>query len=84
MVNIYQVIGFQVTLSLMENQFRLLQGHTPVGVKLNTVSADEHVGLIERYISTMKERSRCVVSVLPFKFLPRVLSLGIFESRVFG
>ena len=83
MVNIYQVRGFQVTLALMNNQFRPLEGHMPVGVQLNIMSADEHVVLIERYIRTMKEQSWCIVSVLTFNFLPRALSRGIVESRNF-
>ena len=80
-VNLYQVRGFQVTLALMDNQFRPLEGHMPVGVQINIMSADEHVGIIERYICTMKEKSQCVVSVLPFMFLPRALSRGIVESQ---
>ena len=41
------------------------------------------MGLIEFYIRTMKEQSRCVVSVIPLRFLPRALSRGIVESRNF-
>ena len=83
MVNIYRVRGFQVTLAVMDNQFRPLEGHMPVGVQLNIVSVDEHLGIIERYIRTMKELSWCVISVIPFKFLPRAFSRGIVESRNF-
>ena len=82
-VNIYRVRVFQVTLALMDNQFRPLEGNIPVKVQLNTVSADDHVGLTERYIRKMKERSWSVVSVLPFEFLPRSLLRGIVESRNF-
>ena len=56
-VNLYRTRGFQVTLALADNQFRCLEGKMPVGCLLNTVSADEHVGIIERYIRTLKERS---------------------------
>ena len=38
LVNLYQVRGFQVTLALMDNQFRPLEGHMTVGVQLNTVN----------------------------------------------
>ena len=55
LVNLYRVRGFQVTLALMENQFRPLEGYMPVVLQLSIVSSDEHVGLIERYIRTMKE-----------------------------
>ena len=38
----------------MDNQFKSLEGHMPVGCQLNVASAEEHVGLIERYINTLK------------------------------
>ena len=82
-VNLYRIRGFRVTLALMDNQFRPLEGHMPMGCQLNVCSAEEHIGLIERYIRTLKERSRCVVGVLPFKFFPRVLTRGIIEGRNF-
>ena len=67
----------------MDNQFRPLGNHMPVGVQLNEGSADEHVALIEKYIRTVKERVRCVVSVLQFEFLPRVLIRGLVEGQIF-
>ena len=82
-VNLYHTRGFQVTLAMVDNQFRCLEDKMPVGCLLNTVSANEHVGIIERYICTVKEQCRCTYSVLPFKYLPRVLTTGIVVSRNF-
>ena len=85
-VNLYCTRGFQVTLALADNQFCCLEDKIkmPVGCLLNTVSADEHVGIIKRYIRTVKERSRNTYSALPFKWLPRMLTTGIVVSRIFG
>jgi hypothetical protein len=47
---------------LMDGQFEPLQGRMPTGVQLQVTSADVHVGLIERYIRTTKERT--LVSLL--------------------
>ena len=79
-MSLYQIKGFQVTLALADNQFCCLEDEMPVGCLLNTVSADKHVGIIERYIRTVKEQSRRTYSVLPFKWLPRVLTGSIVMS----
>ena len=82
-VNLYRSRGFQVTLALADNQFWCLEHKMLVGCLLNTVSADEHADIIERYIHTVEERSRCVYSQLPFRWLPRALTTGIVVSRNF-
>ena len=38
-------------------------------VTINTPAAREHVGEIERHIRTVKERARCAISTLPYKYL---------------
>ena len=82
-VNLYQSRGFQVTLALAYNQFRCLKHKMPVGCLLNTVLADEYIGIIEQYIHTMKERSQSTYSMLPFQWLPRALTSDIVVSRSF-
>ncbi len=39
-------------------------------VEINTTAAHEHVGEIERYIQTIKERSCALVLDLPYTMLP--------------
>ncbi len=39
-------------------------------VEINTTAAREHVGKIKRFIRTIKERSRALVSDLPYTTLP--------------
>jgi hypothetical protein len=86
--NVYEARGFKVTIAMMDGQFELLQGRMPTGVMLQVVSAEVHVGLVERYIRTTKERVRCVTSVHPFKHYPFVMvkeavSAEFFRLNVF-
>ena len=81
--NVYRTRGFRVTIALMDGQFEPLQGHMPKGVALNMVSAEEHVGLIERYIRVFKERVRCIVCVLPFKHFPFVMVKEIVNGAIY-
>ena len=56
-VNIYSHRGFQVTMALMDGAFAGLHDVcNQLQVTLNTTSRDEHVGDVERYIRTVKER----------------------------
>lgn len=54
-----------------------------IGCQLNVCLADEYIDLVENYIYTIKERSRCVVSMFLFKLLLGALSRRIVESRNF-
>ena len=81
--NLYTTRGFRVTIAMMDGQFEPLQGRMPTGVQLQVVSADVHVGLIERYIRTTKERTRCIICVLPYKHYPFVMVQEIIAGAVF-
>eukprot|EP00978_Attheya_sp_CCMP212_P049346 scaffold651883_cov181-Attheya_sp.AAC.1 len=55
----------------MDGQFEPLRVDlAELQMNLNTVSRDEHVPEIERYIRTTKERVRCIYNTLPFKKMP--------------
>ena len=55
----------------MDGEFGHLQGElADMGIALNETSRDEHVGDIERYIRTVKERMRAVYNTLPFNKVP--------------
>ena len=81
--NLYKTRGFRVTIAMMDGQFEPLQGRMPKGVQLQVISADVHVGLIERYIRTTKERTRCTICVLPYKYYPFVMVQEIVAGAVF-
>ena len=46
-------------------------------IEVNTMSAREHVGEIERQIRLIKERSRAVVADMPFKYLPKQIVIHL-------
>jgi hypothetical protein len=62
-INLYVKRGFRVTAILADNEFEALRQWYP---SLNTCAADEHVPEIERYIRTVKDRSRSTHRMLPF------------------
>ena len=69
--------GFRIRLVLMDEQFECTRGDLlSVQVLLNTMSCDEHVGDIERFIRTIKERMRCTFTTGPFLRIPQMIELG--------
>ena len=58
--------GFSINMYKGDNAFRMLTDDIGEGC-LNIVGRKEHVGPIERYIRTIKERTRCMCWYLPFK-----------------
>ena len=53
---IYQQRGLHIHMILMDGAFSQLEANGDLHVTVNTTSRDEHVGDIERYIRTIKER----------------------------
>ena len=83
-VNIYACGGFQVTTALMDGAFASLHDVcNQLQVTLNTTSRDEHVGDMERYIRTIKERMRGITNTLPFKRLPRNMIIELGKAAVY-
>ena len=64
---IYQQQGLHIHTILMDGAFSQLADNGDLHVTVNTTSRDEHVGDIERYIRTIKERMRCRYNTLPFQ-----------------
>ena len=59
---------------LMDGQFEPIRGDlSNLGITLNTIANDEHVPEVERYISTLKERTHATYNMLPFKQMPSSL-----------
>ena len=84
MLNIYAHGGFQVTTALMDGAFASLHDVcNQLHVTLNTTSRDEHVGDVERYIRTIKERMRGVTNTLPFKHLTRNMIIELAKAVVY-
>ena len=83
-VNIYARGGFQVTTALMDRAFAGLHDVcNQLQVTLNTTSRDEHVGDIERYIRTVKERMQGISNTIPFKRLTRSMVMELAKAVVY-
>ena len=83
-VNIYARGGFQVTTAMMDRAFAGLHDVcNQLQVTLNTTSRDEHVGDVERYICTIKERMRGVSNTIPFKRLTRNMVMKLAKAVVY-
>jgi hypothetical protein len=74
--------GFRVQFILMDNEFECMRGDLAnIGVSLNTTAQDEHVGDVERYIRTIKERTRCIHNSLPYQKMPvRMIAEMVYTS----
>ena len=83
-VNIYARGGFQATTAMMDGAFAGLQDIcNQLQVTLNTTSRDEHVGDVERYIRTIKERMQGVSNTIPFKRLTRNMVMELAKAVVY-
>ena len=83
-VALYRKAGFTVTTALMDGEFVPLRGGlAELGLRLNETSRDEHVGDIERYIRTVKERMRATYNTLPFQKIPARLVIEMAKTAVF-
>ena len=83
-VSLYRKAGFKVTTTLMDGEFvPLRSGLAELGLRLNETSRDEHVGDIERYIRTVKERMRAIYNTLPFQKIPARLVIEMAKTAVF-
>ena len=83
-VNIYARGGFQVTMALMDGAFAGLHDVcNQLQIKLNTTSQDEHVGDVERYIRTVKERMRGISNTIPFKRLTRNMVMELAKAVIY-
>jgi hypothetical protein len=82
-MQLYKRRGFQIKHILMDGEFHNLVG--PIsdhGASLNTASRAEHVPEIERFIRTLKERTRCIYNTLPYETMPpRLLTEMIYASN---
>ena len=74
---LYHHRGFRMTSITCDPEFEVLQPSFPM---LNCCTAGKHVPKIERYIRTLKDHTRSVYNVLPFKNLPRVMLIHLLKN----
>ena len=83
-LKLYRGKGFTIKMALMDGEFGHLRGELAgMGVTLNETSRDKHVGDIERYIRTVKERMRAIYNILPFNKIPARLVIKMAKASVF-
>jgi hypothetical protein len=81
---IYALRGFKITSGHVDNKFEPMQGDLQeIGIDLNVITNDEHVPEAERYIRTVKERTRCVYKTVPFKHMPSTMVVEMVRASVF-
>lgn len=85
MAAIYHSGGFRIRHVLTDGAFESLKEAlmSVLKARLNTTSRDEHVGEIERYIRTVKERMRSTFNALPFKRFPARMVIESAKREVF-
>ena len=82
--SIYSKRGFKIVHLLMDNEFEPQRGDLAMmHITLNTVAEAEHVPDIERYIRTIKERTRAVYNTLPFARMPARIIIEMVSASVF-
>ena len=68
----------------MDGEFEHLREElVSMGVTLHETSQDEHVGDIEWFIHTIKERMRAIYNTLPFQKVPARLIIEMAKASVF-
>jgi hypothetical protein len=83
-VSLYKRAGFQVTAALMDGEFEKTRNDlNDLGIALNVTGREEHVGDIERFIRTVKERMRAIYNTLPFTSIPPRLIIEMAKSCVY-
>ena len=83
MWDIYKQGGLEVDRILMDGQLKPLQGEiSGLGLQLNDVAEDKHVGKAERYIWTVKEWCHSACTVLPFKCITRRMVIEMVRWAV--
>ena len=65
----------------MDNEFACIEEDIKLA-RLDMVAADEHVGLIERSIRTVKECTRCHVHRCIYERYPKVMMSGVVTNSI--
>ena len=83
-IKTYSKRGFTISNINMDIQFEPSRTELEaMGLNTNFVSRDEHVPEIERFIRTVKERTRGIQCTLPFKRYPMRLTVELVITQVF-
>jgi hypothetical protein len=82
----YRQRGFRVKECNGDGEFAPIRGdlaEPKVNAQLNVTAEDEHVPEVERYIRTIKERTRAVYNTSPFKKIPVMMIVEMVHASNF-
>jgi hypothetical protein len=83
-VKIYKQACFNITTTLMDGEFKPMRGDlADAGITLNETANDKHVGEIERFIHTLKERMRAIYNSLPFNHMPPRIVIAMAKHSIY-
>jgi hypothetical protein len=86
MVRVYKQRGFSISLGLADGEFDTPGIHESLageGVALDPMGRDKHMGDVERYVCTVKERMRATYNTLPFTHMPTRLVIEMAKQAMF-
>jgi hypothetical protein len=78
--NLYNDRGFNITKLFADPKFEALRPWFPC---LDTCGTNDHIPDIERFIRTVKDRSRSTYRMLPFKYIPRIVLIQLVKNVIF-
>ena len=82
-MRIYYVRGFKVVAVHADGEFDLDALRSKIRpVHLEIKDREEHDGVIERSVRTVKERSRCTCHSLPYEYYPKLMTRSMVEGVV--
>jgi hypothetical protein len=81
-LKLYHRAGFTPVAALMDGEFDKVKDKLVGDIEVNTTSANEHVGEIERKIKHVKERCRCTTADLPYEVLPNKMIKALVITNI--
>ena len=82
-LQIYRKRGFNITTIHADNEFNkhaIIEAVRPTTMQI--YARNEHVGVAERSIRTLKERCRCICHSLPYKRFTKLMTTALLEHVV--
>ena len=80
-VQLYRARGLIVNNIHADNEFECCRAEIRP-IQLDIAGVGMHVGEVERYIRTIKERVRCTTHHLPFKRYPKIMTTGCVTYNI--
>ena len=79
-IRLYQHRRFRIRSLFADSEFELMRPSFPF---LETAGADDHIPTIERYIRTIKDRTRSAWHSMLFSYTPQIIIIHLVQNAVF-